>query len=71
MIDKSTEKEVPEAVRKIIAAMSGQAIARCHREGIALEDFYRAMLEERAIDPKSSVANLFDRAFQRLKGTTN
>jgi nucleoside diphosphate kinase len=66
-----TKAEAPDAVRKIIGAMVGQVVARCEREGIPLEDFYRVMLEEQKVYPKGTVAELFERTFCRLKAGTN
>jgi hypothetical protein len=66
-----TKEEAPEPVRRIVGAMVNQALARCDREGIAWEDFYRAMLEEQARPPKVSLEELFERIFRRLKGTAN
>lgn len=65
------KNHVPESVRKVIEGMVGQAIARCEREGIALEDFYRAISAEHELDPKSSVVELFERTFRRLRLEAN
>jgi hypothetical protein len=62
---------IPPGARSIIEALTRQAIARCHRLGIDPADFYRALLEEQKIDPKSSVSNLFERTFHRLEGLAN
>jgi hypothetical protein len=65
------KKEVPEAVVKLIEAMTNQAVARCDRLGIAREDFYRALLEEQKLHPEVSVAELFQRTFRRLEELAN
>jgi hypothetical protein len=65
------KKEVPEAVRKIVGAAVSQALARCDRQGIAWEDFYRVLLEEQKLHPSISVPELFERTFRRLEGTAN
>lgn len=63
--------DVPESARKVIEAMVSQAIARCEQAGIALEDFYREMLEEQKLHPAISVAELFERTFRRLERVAN
>ena len=63
--------DIPEPVRKTIGAMVGQAVARCERRGIALADFYQALLAEQKTHPKVSVAELFDRTFRRLEQGMN
>ena len=65
-MDDKQRNDVPDAVRRIIQGMTGQALARCDRLGIAHEDFYRAMLEEQKAHPEVSVAQLFERTFRRL-----
>jgi hypothetical protein len=65
------EKEVPEAVRKTIVAMVGQALAQCDREGIAHEDFYAALQKEEKLLPRGTLTELFRRTFRRLKGLAN
>jgi hypothetical protein len=65
------KKEVPEAVRKVVEAMTSQAVARCDRLGIPLENFYRAMLEEQSLNPKATVVELFEQTFRRLEGALN
>ncbi len=47
-------KEVPESVHKIIDAVVSQAVARCRRSGIPLEDFYRVLLEEQKLHTKTA-----------------
>lgn len=66
-----TAKEVPDAVRKIVSAMVHQALARCDREGIAWEDFYRVLEEEQRLRSTGDVDELFERTFRRLQGMTN
>jgi hypothetical protein len=63
--------EIPDAVREIIEAMVNQAVARCDRQGIALEDFFRTMEEEQQLHPASTLTELFDRIFRRLESMTN
>ena len=63
--------EIPDGVRKIIQAMVDQAVARCDRQGIPLEDFLRSMEEEQKLHPANTLTELFDRIFRRLQGTTN
>ena len=72
-LGKSPEspKEIPDSVRKIVGAIVGQALARCDRQGIAHEDFYRVMLEEQKFLPKGTLAELFERIFRRLESRAN
>ena len=70
-MSEDTKKETPEAVRKIVEAMVTQVLARCDQMGIAHEDFYRILVEERKIRSTGDVADLFDRVFRRLQGTAN
>jgi hypothetical protein len=63
--------DVPDGARKIVTALVERAVARCYREGIALEDFYKAMLaEERAHKPTTTV-DLIRRVFKRLATAAN
>jgi hypothetical protein len=70
-VSDDPRSNVPDGVRKIIEAMVHQAVARCDRQGIALEDFLRMMEEEQKLRPASTLTELFDRIFRRLQGTTN
>ena len=63
--------EMPEAVRKTLEAMTGHAVARCKSLGIALEDFYAALLDEQRLHPEISVAELFERTFRRLQAAAS
>jgi hypothetical protein len=63
--------DIPDGVRKIIEAMVTQAVARCDRQGIALEDFYRTMLEEQQLRPEIALTELFERIFRHLEGIAN
>jgi hypothetical protein len=62
MADKAT----PEGLRKIVAAQVRAALRRCDREGIAWEDFYRAVCEEQVSNPPTNSADLIRRTFLRL-----
>ena len=70
-MSEEPRSEIPDGVRKIIEAMVNQAVARCHRQGIALEDFYRTMIEEQRLHPEIPLAELFERIFSHLEGLTN
>lgn len=61
-----TPADVPPGVRRICEAMVSTAVARCEREGIALEDFYAAIMAEKAAVPGTTVSDLFARVFRRL-----
>jgi hypothetical protein len=63
--------EPPSSVRRIIEAMTAQAVARCAREEYSLEAFYAAMLREQELDPTVSVTRLFELTFLRLKREGN
>jgi hypothetical protein len=71
IMSDETKKEPPEAVRNIVEAMIGQALARCDREGIAWSDFYLAMKEERKVRSTGDLADLLERTFRRLSGASN
>lgn len=64
-----------EQVRKLVRAMADGALARCAREGIAPEDFYRALLAEGpgrgGRGGPGGVADLFERAMRRAKAGAN
>jgi hypothetical protein len=68
---KKDAQDAPEPVRKILAAMVHHALARCDRQGIAREDFYRVLLEEQKLHPEVSVTELFERTFRRLERAMN
>lgn len=63
--------DAPELVRRIIEAMTTQAVGRCEREGIDLADFYASMLKVQGEQPKVSVTELFDLTFERLATRSN
>jgi hypothetical protein len=65
------KREIPEPVRKIIEAIVGRAVARCHSQGIALKDFVDVVLKELELHPKASVEEVYERAFRRLEGRAN
>jgi hypothetical protein len=70
-MSEERKKEAPEAVRKIVEGMIAQALARCDRLGIAHEDFYRAMVEERKVRSSGDLADLLERTFRRLGRAAN
>jgi hypothetical protein len=70
-MSEETKREVPEAVRKIVKAMISQALARCDQLGIAHEDFYQAMREERKVRSTGDLTDLLDRTFRRLADAAN
>jgi hypothetical protein len=65
------QKEVPEAVKKIVGAMVDQALSRCDKLGIARAEFYRAMLEVKKHYPKGTLEELLTRTFAHLKSEAN
>jgi hypothetical protein len=70
MSDES-KPEPPETVRKIVEAMVSNALARCDRLGIAHQDFYRAMVEERKVHSTGDLADLLERTFHRILRAAN
>ncbi len=63
-----------DAETKVIRGMVTDVEARCVREGIALEDFYRALLTEAKVPGEGGVhgvCDLFARTFRRLKAGSN
>jgi len=67
----ANEPQANESVRKIVEAIVAQAVARCRRQGITLENFYVAMLAEQDLHPKGDLTELFDQVFRRLGGNSN
>lgn len=65
-----SERMVPPAIQNIIEKMVSRAVAECAQQGIALEEFYRAMQEEQRTVPKGTVVDLFEGAFRRLARET-
>ncbi len=68
------QPEPSESVRSIVVAMVGNALAHCDRSGIAHEDFYKAMVEERktrGMGGPGGLANLLERTFHRLTQADN
>ena len=68
MTSKKANDGISDPVRSIVEAMVHQALARCDREGIASEDFYRALMEEKKLYPNGTLTGLFKRIFRRLNG---
>lgn len=58
-------------MRKIVEAMTGLALARCHQRGIDPADFFEAILAERKAGSACGVSGLFRRVFRRLKAMEN
>jgi len=61
----------PEAVRKIIRAITDRYLSKCHQQGVALEDFYAALLKIKKEHPEVGVSELYKRTFQRIKQMAN
>ena len=59
-----------DSVISIIAALIGQSLARCSRSGIPLEEFYRALRDERTADPDVTAEEMHGRALAWLEGKT-
>jgi hypothetical protein len=70
-MNEESTKEVPDAVREILRAMLGQAVSRCAHQGIALSEFYSALLSEQKRHPRVSAAELLDRTFRQLERQAN
>jgi hypothetical protein len=70
MTDKPTP-DMPESGSGLIVELLSRALERCDRQGIAFEDFYRAMAKEQQLHPKASLEEFFERVFRRLEGMMN
>ena len=65
-------KPIPVPVQEMVNRMVRQAINRCEREGITLEDFHAAMiLEQQEAGLKDDVPDLLARTFKRLESKNN
>ncbi len=60
-------KPVPDSVRKIVTAATGRAVQRCHEEGIALADFYAALLGVQKEQPRIGMVASFAKAFEKCR----
>ena len=63
--------DASDAVRLVVEAHVSAALARCAREGIAVEDFWVAMSAEDALGINDGLPMLLARTFRRLKAGSN
>ncbi len=59
--------DAPDSVRKIVQAATSRAIQRCHKEGIALADFYAALLDIQKEHPRIGMIASFAKAFEKCR----
>lgn len=58
--------DAPDGIRKVVQALVGRAVQRCHAEGVPLEAFRAALLEEQRTHQPTNAADLIRRAFRRV-----
>lgn len=65
--------EPPLGVQQILRSMVNSALARCAREGIDPEEWFRVLQEEGAkvIPEEDTVLQLFERTFARFRARLN